>query len=135
MIQHRIERKKDTLRVVVEVPIGEVFAHLGSDLLPRLTGRLTSYWSEVVRDIIEVGEILQNEPETGHVKWFDEAKGWGFITGHDRQDVFVHHRGIAGDGFKTLKKGQQVQFKRRMGRETFEAIDVTPVTDPEIAKP
>lgn len=47
---------------------------------------------------------------TGSVKWFDNRKGWGFITVADGQDVFVHYRNIVGDGFRKLKDGDQVEF-------------------------
>ncbi|ATA21870.1 CspA family cold shock protein [Gibbsiella quercinecans] len=48
---------------------------------------------------------------TGHVKWFNESKGFGFITPADgSKDVFVHFSAIASDGFKTLAEGQQVEF-------------------------
>ncbi|WP_392565679.1 cold shock domain-containing protein [Utexia brackfieldae] len=49
--------------------------------------------------------------KTGHVKWFNESKGFGFITPADgSKDVFVHFSAISGDGFKTLAEGQQVEF-------------------------
>ena len=48
---------------------------------------------------------------TGTVKWFDDAKGYGFITPDDGgKDLFVHFSGIAGDGFKTLQEGAKVEF-------------------------
>lgn len=46
----------------------------------------------------------------GHVKWFSEQKGYGFIQQDDGQEVFVHHSGIAGSGFKNLYQGQEVEF-------------------------
>lgn len=49
---------------------------------------------------------------TGTVKWFNESKGYGFITRHDGgKDVFVHHSAIEGSGFKTLAEGQTVSFE------------------------
>ena len=45
---------------------------------------------------------------TGHVKWFDNRKGWGFITQSDGEEVFVHYRNVVGDGFRKLKDGQEV---------------------------
>ncbi len=49
---------------------------------------------------------------TGTVKWFDDAKGFGFIAPEDGgNDVFVHHTGIQGDGFKSLSEGQSVEFE------------------------
>jgi cold shock protein len=46
----------------------------------------------------------------GTVKWFNESKGFGFITPEDGDDVFVHHTSIAGTGFKSLSEGQEVTF-------------------------
>ena len=46
----------------------------------------------------------------GTVKWFNDQKGFGFISATDGQDYFVHHSSILGDGFKTLKEGASVQF-------------------------
>jgi len=48
--------------------------------------------------------------ETGTVKWFNEAKGFGFITREAGGDVFVHHSAVEGDGLKTLQEGQRVKF-------------------------
>lgn len=128
MFEHRIERKKDKLRVVLELPLGELLAHLGpkSDIY---RARLTEYSARMVTDVLEVGQLISEEPENGIVKWFDDAKGYGFIRGHDSTDIFVHWHGIAGDGFKSLKSGQIVRFKRRMGKETFEAVDVELLPD------
>ena len=46
----------------------------------------------------------------GNVKWFNQAKGFGFITREDGDDVFVHYSSIVGDGYRNLKEGQAVQF-------------------------
>lgn len=50
------------------------------------------------------------ERETGTVKWFSDAKGYGFITRDVGQDVFVHYSGIDGEGFRTLYEGERVEF-------------------------
>lgn len=48
---------------------------------------------------------------TGTVKWFDERKGFGFITSEDGQDIFVHYSSIQADGYKKLSEGDQVEFE------------------------
>ena len=50
------------------------------------------------------------ETKTGSVKWFNDAKGYGFITTDDNQDVFVHHSEIQGEGFRSLEEEQRVEF-------------------------
>jgi CspA family cold shock protein len=65
---------------------------------------------------------------TGTVKWFNEAKGYGFITPEDgSKDLFVHFSNIQGDGYKSLTEGATVTFEARQGQKGPEAIDVTPV--------
>ncbi|NRB69013.1 MAG: cold-shock protein [Vibrio sp.] len=63
---------------------------------------------------------------TGSVKWFNETKGFGFITpDNGTADVFVHFRAIASDGFKTLAEGQKVAFNIEQGGKGPQAADVT----------
>lgn len=62
---------------------------------------------------------------TGTVKWFNESKGFGFISQSKGDDVFVHYRSIAGSGFKTLKEGQTVQFEIENGPKGLQASNVT----------
>ncbi|MBO1256567.1 cold-shock protein [Alteromonas sp. 5E99-2] len=65
---------------------------------------------------------------TGTVKWFDEAKGFGFISQADGgKDVFVHFRSIAAEGYKTLAEGQQVQFTIEDGQKGPQAANVLPL--------
>lgn len=64
---------------------------------------------------------------TGKVKWFNETKGFGFIEQESGPDVFVHFSAIAGDGFKTLSEGQQVQFTVTQGQKGPQAENVTPI--------
>ena len=65
---------------------------------------------------------------TGTVKWFNEAKGYGFITPEDgSKDLFVHFSNIRGDGYKTLAEGAKVTFEPRQGQKGPEATEVTPV--------
>ena len=63
----------------------------------------------------------------GTVKWFNESKGFGFITPDDgSKDVFVHHSAIQGSGFKTLAEGQKVSFDLQQGPKGPSAANVTP---------
>ena len=64
---------------------------------------------------------------TGTVKWFDAAKGFGFISPDEGgKDVFVHHSSINGDGYKTLDEGQKVTFETESGAKGPAAVNVTP---------
>jgi len=63
--------------------------------------------------------------ETGTVKWFSNAKGYGFIERADADDVFVHHTGILGEGYKSLNEGEQVEFTVEQGQKGLQAVDVT----------
>lgn len=66
--------------------------------------------------------------ESGTVKWFDNAKGFGFISrAAGQEDVFVHFRAIKGEGFKSLQEGQKVEFSVVKGQKGLQAEDVTPV--------
>ena len=65
----------------------------------------------------------------GTVKWFNDAKGYGFIAPEDgSKDVFVHHSNIVGEGFKTLAEGAKVEYEVRQGQKGPEATDVRAVT-------
>jgi CspA family cold shock protein len=63
----------------------------------------------------------------GIVKWFNNAKGFGFITRDSGDDVFVHFRSIRGDGYRTLTQGQQVEFALMQGPKGLHAEDVAKV--------
>jgi CspA family cold shock protein len=63
----------------------------------------------------------------GTVKWFNERKGYGFIEQEDGPDVFVHHSGISGMGFKTLREGDRVTFDIEQGQKGPAAVNVTVV--------
>jgi CspA family cold shock protein len=62
---------------------------------------------------------------TGTVKWFNESKGFGFISQQEGEDVFVHFRSILGSGFKTLTEGQTVEFEIENGPKGLQATNVS----------
>ena len=61
----------------------------------------------------------------GTVKWFNNQKGFGFISDEQGSDVFVHYSGLNMDGFKSLEEGQEVQFEVTQGAKGPQAINVT----------
>ena len=66
---------------------------------------------------------------TGTVKWFNDGKGFGFITQDDGgEDVFCHHTAIAAEGFRTLAEGQKVSFDVNKGPKGLQAANVRPIT-------
>jgi cold-shock DNA-binding protein family len=70
--------------------------------------------------------MIMSNQATGIVKWFNEEKGFGFITRENgEKDVFVHFRAIVGEGFKTLTEGQQVNFTVEQGQKGPQASEVS----------
>lgn len=70
-----------------------------------------------------------SEREIGKVKWFDSAKGFGFIArSNGEKDVFVHYSAIIGDGYKTLKENDTVEFSVAQGPKGAQAQDVKVIT-------
>jgi cold shock protein len=63
--------------------------------------------------------------ETGKVKWFNNAKGYGFITRDGGEDLFVHFKSIVGEGYKSLKEGDAVQFDVEQGAKGLQAVNVS----------
>ncbi len=70
----------------------------------------------------------------GQVKWFDPKKGYGFITGPQGQDVFVHYSQIQGDGFRSLKDGEDVDYDLIEGDKGWQARTVERALVPDEAK-
>jgi CspA family cold shock protein len=68
-------------------------------------------------------EAVSNR-ETGTVKWFSNAKGYGFIAREGGDDVFVHHTAIQGEGFKTLEENERVEFSVEQGSKGPQATNV-----------
>ncbi len=65
-----------------------------------------------------------SERTTGTVKWFNGAKGYGFIQREGGPDVFVHHSAIRGEGYRNLEEGQRVEFNVEQGPKGLQATDV-----------
>jgi CspA family cold shock protein len=65
--------------------------------------------------------------QTGTVKWFNDAKGFGFITAENGEDLFVHFSAIQGSGFKSLPEGAQVEFEAIKGPKGMQASNVTAI--------
>lgn len=63
--------------------------------------------------------------ETGTVKWFNDSKGFGFITRENGSDVFVHHTAINSEGFRSLNEGEQVKFELVEGPKGLQAANVS----------
>ena len=63
----------------------------------------------------------------GKVKWFSDAKGYGFISQEDGPDVFVHHSNIVGEGFRTLEEDQEVEFEIVEGKKGPQAQNVVKI--------
>ena len=66
-----------------------------------------------------------SDRSNGTVKWFNNSKGYGFIEQDTGEDVFVHFRAIRGEGFRTLKDGQKVEFNLIDGQKGLQAEDVS----------
>ncbi len=65
-----------------------------------------------------------SERQIGTVKWFNDAKGFGFISRESGEDVFVHHTAIVGDGFRSLRENERVEFSVEQGPKGLRAAEV-----------
>jgi len=68
-----------------------------------------------------------SERQSGTVKWFNDAKGFGFIEQEGGEDVFVHFRSLRGEGYRTLKHGARVEFALSETEKGFQAEDVAEI--------
>jgi CspA family cold shock protein len=80
-----------------------------------------------VNSIHRFKELHMSDRQTGTVKWFNDAKGFGFITPESGEDLFVHFRAIQGSGFKSLQEGQKVSFTVVKGPKGLQADQVQPL--------
>ncbi len=86
-----------------------------------------SGWAKRSRRKIPRGSRERANVAKGSVKWFSDDKGFGFITPDDGgDDLFIHYTNIAGEGFRTLKDDQRVEFESAEGKKGPEAVNVRP---------
>jgi CspA family cold shock protein len=71
--------------------------------------------------------VQMDERERGVVKWFNDKKGYGFISRESGKDIFVHHSSIVSDGFRSLKEGDPVEFSVKQDDKGQAAVDVRKV--------
>lgn len=64
----------------------------------------------------------------GHVKWFNDKKGYGFITMENGEDIFVHYTAISGEGYRTLKQGDEVEFEVVHSKKGLQASKVVKIS-------
>lgn len=72
----------------------------------------------------KAADFMEVDTMKGTVKWFNNQKGYGFISDESGKDVFVHYSGLVGDGFKSLDEGQKVEFDVQDGAKGPQAVNV-----------
>ena len=107
-----------------------VFALMSVEYLPLWTATFISFFIACTLTIklgsrIAVDVKVNDGQEMGTVKWFNAAKGFGFITRENGDDVFVHFRSIQGKGHRSLGEGQRVVFSVAEGDKGLQAVDVS----------
>jgi CspA family cold shock protein len=90
-------------------------------------GSAASESPPAARNTDNTSRRLQEMRSTGTVKWFNDAKGFGFITTSTGEDVFVHFSAIQAKGFRSLPEGSQVEFDLVQGPKGLQAANVVPV--------
>jgi cold shock protein len=105
-----------TILVRLIFAVGKQYPALQRDL-PALSAKLSAYFNT---------KEHKHHMETGTVKWFNDAKGYGFISRQNGEDVFVHFSAIESSGFRSLQEGQSVQFDVVKGPKGWQAENVKP---------
>ncbi len=123
-VSDAIAVRRGSLVITLDVPVHQVLA--AGDIDDVRGALLAQFTAGTLAALADYVRILRTQKEAGVVKWFDDKKGYGFL--HTRSgDLFVHWRGIAGDGYRSLAAGQRVRFFRRPGVTddgSEEALDV-----------
>lgn len=119
---------------------GHVATSFSESIAPLMSGTQTKLWaisfiSIFIASFISVkatakshssyNATISGDQERGTVKWFNAAKGFGFITRESGEDIFVHFRSIQGKGHRSLGEGQAVIFSVTEGDKGLQAVDVT----------
>jgi CspA family cold shock protein len=107
-------------------------AEKGANLKASVGNTLAFCNGCIVRTPIWIWQQIQSNTrkmkmEQGTVKWFNDAKGFGFISRQNGEDVFAHYSAISSSGFKSLQEGQAVQFNVVKGPKGWQAADIQPL--------